>query len=157
MLRTASNRWVLIGLAAGWAVLLAAPRAAAQDRSVTVIAILATDKNNRVDDKLKSIADEVKKVEPTLTGFRIAHQSSKALNVGQREVFALVDREEASVTLVEVCPKDDNRYRLTVKAPMVGEITYSCCCSKFFPILTRYQTKNGERLILAVMVKPSKK
>lgn len=152
-----SHRWVLVGLATLCATLLTAPRVVADDRTVTVIAILASDKNTKVDDKLKSIAEEVKKVEPSLTGFRIAHQSSKALAVGKRETFALVDREEASVVLQEVCPKDENRFRLAVKAPMVGEITYSCCCGKFFPIMTRYQTKDGERLILAVMVKPCKK
>lgn len=157
MLAHVKLRWSLAVLLIGWAALFATPRAAAQDRTVTVIAILASDKSTRVDEKLKSIAEEVQKVEPSLTGFRIAHQSSKALAVGKRETFSLVDREEAAVLLQEVCPKDENRYRLAVKAPMVGEITYSCCCGKFFPIMTRYQTKDGERLILAVMVKPCKK
>jgi hypothetical protein len=34
----------------------------------------------------------------------------------------------------------------------MGEITYSCCCGKYFPIITRYQTKDNERLIIAIGV-----
>ena len=49
-----------------------------------------------------------------------------------------------------------NRVRLAVKAPLAGEITYTTCCSKFFPIMTRYLTKDNERLIIAIMVKPKK-
>jgi hypothetical protein len=36
----------------------------------------------------------------------------------------------------------------------VGEITYSTICGKCFPIVTRFQTKDRERLIVAVMVRP---
>ena len=41
-----------------------------------------------------------------------------------------------------------------IPPPLVGEITYMTICGKFFPIVTRYQTKDKDRLIIAVMVKP---
>ena len=49
-----------------------------------------------------------------------------------------------------------NRVGLTVKAPLQGEIQYTTCCGKFFPIVTRYQTKNKELLIVAIRVQPCK-
>ena len=50
-----------------------------------------------------------------------------------------------------------NRVGLTMKAPLQGEIQYTTCCGKFFPIVTRYQTKDKEVLILAIRVQPCKK
>jgi len=126
----------------------------AQERSVTVVAILATDKNATIEAKVKPIAEEVKKLEPALTGFRLVRTTSKTLTLGKKDQFPLVDDETASVLLQDAMA--NNRIRVTVKAPKQGEITYDCCCSKFFPIMTRYQTKDGERLILAIMVKPAK-
>jgi len=46
---------------------------------------------------------------------------------------------------------------MTIKPPTLGEITYSTTCEKFFPIVTRYVTKDKERLIIAIMVEPCKK
>jgi hypothetical protein len=75
--------------------------------------------------------------------------------VGTKETFSLIDCKEAAVTVRHGCDKN-GRVELTVKAPCVGEITYITCCKKYFPIMTRYQTKDKDRLIIAVMVQPCK-
>ena len=36
----------------------------------------------------------------------------------------------------------------------LGEITYACTFEKFFPVVTPYQTKAGQQLIVAVMAAP---
>lgn len=132
--------------------------ARAEERNVTVVAVLATDRNKNIDPKVQGIAEEVQKLEPSLTGFRLARTTSKALPLGKRDTFPLVDNEVLVVLLQPAEGKEgQDRIRLTVKAPLAGEIAYSCCSSKFFPILTRYITKDNERLIVAIMVKPAKK
>jgi hypothetical protein len=146
---------------------LAALDARSEERSICVVAILATDKNTEVDARVKCIAEEVQKLEPGLTGFRVAQTSCKTLTVGNRDTFPLVDTEMLIVILQQAGgqegkekekgkDKDNERVRLAVKAPLQGEITYTTCCGKFFPIMTRYLTKDNERLIIAIMVKPKK-
>jgi len=123
---------------------------------VTIVPILASDKHRDVDPKLKEIAKEVQKRDAALTGFRLAPARAKPVAVGQKENFALVDDASADVTVLQ---KDDTqqRIRLAVKAPQVGEITYSTCYDKYFPILTRIATKDGQRLVLAIMVRQAGK
>ena len=136
------------------AALAAAPCARADDVRVTVLAITATNQNQDVNPKLKEIAREVQKYEPTLTGFKLGQTTVKTLNVGQKVSFDLVDGEKTDIT---VLAKDDSRQRVTLafKPPLVGEITYSISYGKYFPLVTRYLTKNEkERLIVAIMVKP---
>ncbi len=141
---------VLLGLAT------AAPLHA-EERTVTVLAVLATDRNKHIDAKVQGIAEEVQKLEPGLTGFRLVRTTSKALPLGKRDTFPLVDNEMLTVLLQNAEGKEgQDRIRLTVKAPLAGDITYSCCTAKFFPILTRYITKDNDRLIVAIMVKPAK-
>jgi hypothetical protein len=118
---------------------------------VTVVAILATDQNDQVDPKLKWIARVVKKSEPQLTGFRLAQTTQMALPVGGQHNFPLVDKEVAEVTVQEAT-QEDNKVSLKVKAPQMGAIVYTTTCAKFFPLVTRYQTKDKERLIVAIMV-----
>jgi hypothetical protein len=146
--RPASLLLTLVALAAG-------PRARADDVRVTVLAITATSQNQDVNPKLKEIAREVQKHEPSLTGFKLGQTTVKTLNVGQQKVsFDLVDGEKVDIT---VLAKDDSRQRVTLafKPPLVGEITYSISYGKYFPLVTRYLTKNDkERLIVAIMVKP---
>lgn len=118
---------------------------------VVVIAVLATSQDKKVDPKLKCIAEQVHKVEPKLTGFRLARTSAKALMVGKSEKFPLVDETFVTVTL-DRAADDRNRVSVTVKPPKLGTIAYTSCCGKFFPIVTRYHTKNKERLIIGIMV-----
>ena len=141
--------WVL-GILLG---LTEQPGPRADDVRVTVVSVLATAKNNRVDKNCECIAKEAQKLDPTLTGFRLGRMTKKGVTVGQRESFPLVEEEAATVVVEQAGMK----MRLTVKAPTLGDISYTTCCGKFFPIMTRYQTKDGERLIIAVMVEPVKK
>jgi hypothetical protein len=125
----------------------------AEDVQVTIVAIKASDRNQDIHPKLEEIAREVKKRDASLTGYKLERTTSKGVNVGQKESFALVDGATADITVLQ---KDDSkqRVRLALKAPLVGEITYSTCYDKFFPIVTRFLTTNDrERLIVAVMVK----
>jgi hypothetical protein len=159
VLFTNARRW-LPGLLAVLAALSSQTAVRAEERQITVVAVLATDKNTQVDPRVKSIAEEVQKIEPGLTGFRVARTTSKGIAVGARETFPLVDNEVLAVVIQQAGggkeKEKDDRVRLAVKAPLAGEITYTTCCSKFFPIMTRYLTKDNERLIIAIMCKPKK-
>lgn len=134
------------------------PPAANDAIRVTIVAITASDKHNNVDPRLKSLAHEVRKQhDQALTGYKLGETVSKPVAVGQKENFKLVDEQSADITVLQ---KDDTsqRIRLAVKAPLVGEITYSTCYDKFFPIITRYRTNaNQERLIVAIMVRQAGK
>lgn len=135
-----------------------APCGSAEDVKVkvTVAVILATDRDNVVDGDVKCIAEEVQKKYPNLTSFRLERITRKSLPVGTGEKFALVDNKLATV-LVRHAADSKNWIGLTVKAPLQGEIQYTTCCGKFFPIVTRYQTKDKELLIIAIRVQPCKK
>jgi hypothetical protein len=147
-----STRWCL-----GFLLCLVACPARAEEVKVTVLAIFATDKNSSIDAELKEIAERVQKQEPKLTGFRQGRQSSKSLVVGDgsKEAFTLIEDQVVTVAVEAVMKKD--RIRMTIKPPTLGEITYSTSCEKFFPIVTRYVTKDKERLIIAIMVEQCKK
>ena len=138
--------------------LLAAPHAApcADDTDkvkVCVVTILATDKDAKIDPKLTDLAREVQKVEPKLTGFRLANSACKSLAVGDKDDFELVADQTAAVT-VEHGADNDNRVQLKVTPPMMGAITYETACGKFLPVVTSYRTKAGEVVIIAVRVQP---
>jgi hypothetical protein len=134
------------------------PPAAGDGIRVTIVAITASNKHDKVDPRLKSLASEVRKQhDPALTGYKLGETVSKPVAVGQKENFKLVDDASADITVLQ---KDDSnqRIRLAVKAPLVGEITYSTCYDKFFPIITRYETRTDrERLIVAIMVRQAGK
>lgn len=140
------------------AALLAAGAARAEEPvKVTVVAVLASDKHSRIDPKLQELAREVQKRDPTLTGFRLGRVTCLPLKVGQKDTFPLTEDAAAEVTVLQPEGKEQ-RPRLSIKAPQMGEFVYETCCGKFFPIFTGYRTEKGqERLILAVMVKPCPK
>lgn len=124
---------------------------------VSVISVLATDKNDTIDPKLECLAREVKKVEPKLTGFRFARGTCKSVAVGARETFELADNQSATVVIDRWTgegEKKEDRVQLKITPPLLGEITYTSKCGKFLPILTRYRTADNELLILAVRVQP---
>jgi hypothetical protein len=126
----------------------------AEDKvKVTVVAILANNRDNVIDQRLKCIAKEVQKVEPQLTGFQMGQITCKSLTVGKAAKVTLVDLEAAEIVVQHGADQDD-RVSLKVKAPQMGEIEYTSSCGKFFPIVTRYQTKDKDRLIIAIMVRP---
>jgi len=144
----------LIALAALWAAGAAAR--AEEPVKVTVVAVLASDKHTRIDPKLQDLAREVQKKDPTLTGFKVGRVTSLPLKVGQKETFGLTDDASVEVTVLQPEGKEQ-KPRLAIKTPQVGEVVYETCCGKFFPIFTRYRTDKQEHVIMAVMVKPCAK
>jgi hypothetical protein len=120
---------------------------------VTVIVVLGTTDNATVDPKLSDLAKEVQKRDPKLTGFKRSTNEAKSIPVGESATYHLVEKQELKVT-VDKARDAAGKVMLTVKAPELGEATYSCVCDKFFPVVTPYRTKKGETLILAVMAKP---
>ncbi len=129
----------------------------AEDKvKITVVAVLATDKNKEIDPRLADLAACVQKKHPRLTGFRIAQTSRKSLEIGKEYQFALVDKESVSVTIAHGADKN-NRIELSVRAPQMGNIGYTGCCGKYLPIWTDYKNEKQESLIVAIMVEPCKK
>lgn len=120
---------------------------------VSVVVIVASEIEDRVDPKLKCIADEVQAVDRRLKGFRLIKMVCKSLPPGEPEVFPLLDDQKATVQIER--PADmQNRVTLRLTPPLLGEITYTTLCGKFLPIVTRYRPAPRERLILAVRVQP---
>jgi uncharacterized protein YqfA (UPF0365 family) len=146
----AASRW---SIAAGILVLVAG-RAPAQDARVTIVTILASAAHQDINPKLQQIAAEVRKHEPSLTGFRIHSIESKDLNLGQKESFQLMKDVSADVTVLAQ-DKTKNRIQLAVKPPQMGEVTFSIAYDKYLPIVTRQLAAN-DRLILAIMAQPPK-
>jgi hypothetical protein len=147
-----STRSFLVAIFAIALLIARAPACGAGDEvKVTVVAVLATSKNKNVDAKCACLAREVQKKEPNLTGFQIKRCTCKELAVGDQFKFPLVDDQVMEVSIQRGKGKDD-RIGLTAKPPLGGEIVYDSCCGKFFPLMTRYQTKNGEQLIIAIRV-----
>jgi hypothetical protein len=121
--------------------------------NVSVVVILASETDAKVDKKLASIAREVRKIDPKLKGFQMKQLSAKSLKVGAADKFMLIDGQQASITVQKAADKMD-RVRLKVAPPMMGEITYSTPCGKFLPIITPFRTKNNDLLIIAIRVQP---
>ena len=120
---------------------------------VTVVVILASTEDAKVDPKLAALAKEVQKRDKTLVGFKIVASEAKSIPVGGGYAFDLMDEQVLKVTVEK--PKDGNgQIWLMMKPPGLEKIKYGCACDKFFPVVTPYQTKAGEVLIVAVMAKP---
>jgi hypothetical protein len=122
---------------------------------VSIVIILASETDTRVDPKLKCIAHEVRKLDPKLKGFRMTKMSWVSLPLGKPDTF-MVEGQPTTITVQKAADKMD-RIELAVGPPMMGEITYSTPCGKFLPILTLIQTRKGEKVILAIRVQPCQK
>ena len=144
--------WLVL-LCAAPLVLACGPEKKGKRVRVTVIIILASETDTRVDRKLECIAREVRKMHPRFKGFRMANLSCKSIPVGSADLFELVEDQQASITVQRAADKMD-RVRLKVGPPMMGEITYSTPCGKFLPILTPYRTKGNDQVLIAVRVQP---
>ena len=121
--------------------------------SVTVVIVLATERNTTVDPKLKELAKEVQKHDPKLTGFKLVATECKSIPVGDSATVNLTDKQTMKVT-VDRAKDKDGRITLTLDPPGMDAVNYACACDKFFPIVTPHRTKSGEQLIVAVMAKP---
>ena len=142
-----SVSWPLVALAAE-----PTPQPQAKvEVKVCVLAILATDQNDKVDKRVECIAKEVQKIDPKLTGFQVHKMLSKAITVGGKGNFELIDDQSVGVT-VDRAPAQDCRAQVKIEPPLLGEITYETCCGKFLPVITRYRTKDNQLLIIAVRV-----
>jgi hypothetical protein len=148
------SRYFLLALAVSF--LPTGGARAEDDVHISVIGILATDKNDCVDDRVACVAREMKKIDPKLTGFSVARMTCKDVKIGAKDCFEVTDSQKVCVTAEKRCEKDKSRVCLKVEAPMLGAVTYMTCCGKFFPLVTRYKTKDGEVLIVAVRVKSCK-
>jgi hypothetical protein len=128
-----------------------------EEVQVTVVSILATNKDNKVAKKLEELAERIQKDRPDLklTGFRIDRQSKETLIVNKSHEFEFIDKQKAVVTVRQGADAD-NKVRLKVKLQCGNEMCYKTCCGKFLPICTCYKTKNGDCLLIAVMVEPCK-
>jgi hypothetical protein len=120
---------------------------------VAVIAILASDRDDKIDPKLACIARQVRKTHKELTGFQLATMTRKSLTIGDKSIFTVVDDQKVGVT-VQQGANVKNRVQVKVAPPGMGEITYDTCCGKFLPIVTPFRTKDKDLLILAVSVRP---
>jgi hypothetical protein len=124
-----------------------------QTVDVALVAILATDRNDKIDPKLACIAREVRKTHKELTGFRMATLTRKSLVIGAKSIFEVTGAQKVGVT-VQHGADEKNRVEVIVAPPGMGEITYDTCCGKFLPILTEVRTKDNELLIIAVCITP---
>jgi hypothetical protein len=119
---------------------------------VTVAVILANG-GGKVDDRLTCLAREVHELHPRLTGFHLGPTTTQSLPLGTAGTFRLVDGQVAVIS-VKRCAERPGCFCLDVKSKaLVGEMTYSSVCGKYFPLVTDYKTKkDGDQLILAFMV-----
>jgi hypothetical protein len=122
---------------------------------VTLVVVLATTQNNRIEPKVECIARAIQKERPWLTGFRLATTTCETMPIGARRSFPLVEDAEAIVE-TKRCKQEPERFCLKVQAPGILGVTYRCCCGKFFPLMTSCKTKAKEQVIIAVMVEACK-
>jgi hypothetical protein len=148
------GRVALCGLLA---LFLATPAVTAADDKVTVsvVTILATDKNEKIDKKLTAIAAELQKINPKLTGFHSPQEACKEIALNSAVKFDLVEDQVVTIDVERGADKD-NKNLIRIQPPTLGEIKYYTSCGKFLPIITEYKTKNGEVLIIAIRVQPCK-
>src|SRR5262249_61787838 len=84
----------IIVLAGPW---LTAVRADEDKIEITVLAILASDKTNKIDPKLTEVAKEIQKKEPALVGFSVERVTKKSIKIGDKATFPLVDEKEVVI------------------------------------------------------------
>jgi hypothetical protein len=120
---------------------------------VTLVVILASERGNTIDPRLKAIAAEVQNLHPHLKNFTLKHMESKSLKYADKVSLLAVENKKVDMVIKHGADKE-NRVSIAVTAPSMGEIEYRSVCGKFLPIVTRYQTKNKELLILAIRVQP---
>jgi hypothetical protein len=95
----------------------------------------------------------VRKTHPELTGFHVGPSKLVTIPLGGSEKVTLVDGQEAAIA-VKRCKECPDRLcvEVTSKA-LVGEMTYTSVCGKYFPLVTNYKTKDkGEQLIILFKV-----
>jgi hypothetical protein len=146
-LRRALCAVAIVGLPLGAAV------AGDDNIRVSVVAVLATEKNDKIDQKLEFMAKEVQKHDPKLTGFRIAKMTTKSLPMGGKDDFDLCG-DQCLHVVVEKKSGEEGRFQMKITPPRMGDITYTTTCGKFFPVMTPFRNKDDELLIIGVRILP---
>ncbi len=123
---------------------------------VRVLSILASEHHTEIQKKLTQFAEEVRKTDKKLTGFRLDRTSTESIPLGETRKLKLTDDQIVEVTANK--PKDEKgRITLTIKPPKLTEITYECVCDKYVSMATNYHVgkdKEKQQLFIAVMAKP---
>jgi hypothetical protein len=107
---------------------------------VTVVIILASERCQFIDPRLKNVATELQKKYPKLTGFNLVSMSDLSLAGNAKGTFACLEGEKAEVQMNH-CMDKDNKVCLAVTAPLQNEVVYKTVCGKFLLIATGYETK----------------
>jgi hypothetical protein len=144
---------LLVAMGVGVSALVACEKKEARKVRVSVLVILASEKDTKVEKKLECIAREVKKTHPKLKGFKSVDLSIKSVAVGAADEIELVEDQKMSITILRAADKMD-RVRLKVGPPMMSQLTYSTPCGKFLPILTPYKTRTNDHVLIAIRVQP---
>jgi hypothetical protein len=119
---------------------------------VSVVVILANGNNTQVDPRLTTLAQEVRdNIDPRLTSFRVARWTCENLAPGVRHRLPLVD-DQVLLVLIDATPDKDGFVRLKLQPPLVCEVSLSAQCGRFLPIVTRYRTKDGDQLFVALRI-----
>lgn len=142
---------------AGLIVAVCAPRecqpAPEQPVRITVVTVLASGANKTVDERLTELAKEVQKRDKRLTSFTFHASEAKSIAPGDTVTFDLIEKQKLEVKVER--PRDEkDRVTLKIRPPGLGEVTYTCTCDRFFPVVTPHRTRDGETLIVAVMARP---
>ncbi len=120
---------------------------------VTLVVILASEKGDKIDKKLKDLAAEVQKLHPNLKSFTIKSEERQSLKPNEKASMLCVDEKTVEIVIKHGANKE-NRVSLAVKPPGMNGIEYQSVCGKYLPIVTPYKTQKGECLILAIRVEP---
>jgi hypothetical protein len=122
---------------------------------VTVVAVLASSQHTDIDKRLKDLAPELKKKDPSWTGFEVERSCAESMKIGEPKTFTLTDDFKVTLTLTGRTEKGGAK--MDVAASTIEGFSYSCCCSKYFPFDAHFDTKSKKRLVVAVMVEPCEK
>ena len=120
---------------------------------VTLVVVLASTTDDKINPKLATLAKEVQKRDEEFIGFIISDTLVQSIPIGESHSFRLPEKQTATVIATKGKDKD-GRIELTVKLPGLDAVTYTCVCDKFFPIVTPYQLKTGETVLVAIQAKP---
>lgn len=127
--------------------------APAQPVRITVVTVLATDKNATVDTRLTELAKAIQAGDKKLTGFKYHASEAKSVAPGDKTTFDLINGHKLEVK-VQRARDENDRVSLAIRPPGLGEVTYTCTCDRFFPVVTPHRTRDGETIIIAVMARP---
>jgi hypothetical protein len=108
---------------------------------VTVVVILASERCEFIDPRLKAVADEVNKCNPNLKGFSMVSMTQMSLAVNEKATFSCVEDSSVDV-VIRQCADKNNKVCLAVTPPLQNEVVYRAICGKFLLIVTRYQTRD---------------